>query len=302
MKVSVIIPTYNYGKYLQESLSSVLKQTYSAFEIIIIDDGSTDNTQDFIQPYLSNPTVKYIKTENTGVSSARNTGIKLAKSPLIAFLDADDIWHYDKLEKQLPLFKNPMVGVVYSLKDTFNENGPRENYERGKLFRGNILPYLMTHNFICSSSAVVRYECLKKVGLFDSRLSQGEDMDLWLRIAAEGYEFDYVNLPLVDYREGGQASSPVQWEKRFRGNTLMFRNFFSHPRFKKKVTHKMRRQAWAALWRKRGYLLIEQKKRIQALRYATASLSYVPFNRMALGIIAKCLLPDFLVKQFPEQS
>jgi glycosyltransferase involved in cell wall biosynthesis len=296
MKYSVIIPTYNYGHYLPQSLQSALNQTVPANEIIIVDGGSTDNTPEVIKPYLTEARIRYIKTENLGVSAARNTGIESSQSDLIAFLDADDIWLHSKLEFQLPLFSNPRVGVVYSLRHPFNEGGLVKDYGHVKVFRGLILPRLMEHNFICLSSAVVRRECLEKAGLFDVQLSQGEDMDLWLRIAAEDYEFDYVDQPLVHYREGGITSNPVQWEKGYWQNKLMFKNFFSNPKYKRKIPCSMRRQAWAALWRKRGYALFERGKRFGALKYGMASAFYVPINKMAWGVVAKCILPSILVR------
>ena len=297
MKYSVVIPTYNYGHYLPQSLGSALNQTVQPDEIIIVDGGSTDNTPDVIKPYLTDARIKYIRTENLGVSATRNAGIEQSSSEFIAFLDADDIWVNNKLELQLPLFTNPRVGVVYSLRQPFNEKGLMKDYEHVKVFRGDVLPHLMTHNFLCLSSAVVRKECFVSAGLFNERLSQGEDMDLWLRIAAEGYEFDYVNEPLVRYRQGGLASNPTQWDKRYQQNRLMFKKFFTNPNYKERVTTRMRRHAWAALWCKRGAVLYTQKKRFQALLFGLASISYVPANRIAWSVVAKAILPTKIVRR-----
>jgi len=295
MRYSVIIPTYNYAKYLPESLGSALNQTAPPFEIIVVDGGSTDNTPDVIKSYVSDSRIKYIRTENRGVSAARNTGIQLSKSELIAFLDADDIWVHKKLELQLPLFNNPRVGVVYSLRHPFNENGLIEDFEHVKVFRGPVLPYLMEHNFICLSSAVVKRECFDKAGLFDVRLSQGEDMHLWLRIAAEGYEFEYVNEALVHYREGGLGSNLPQWDKRYQQNKLTFKEFFASPKYKKKITFAMRRRAWGTLWAKRAYMLYLQGRYFQAILYGMASTFYIPINRLAWGVIAKSILPAKII-------
>jgi len=301
MKYSVIIPTYNNGKYLPESLGSALNQTVSPHDVIVVDDGSTDNTPDVIKPYLSDTRIKYIRTENRGVSAARNTGIEMANSELIAFLDADDIWLPNKLEAQLPLFNNPRVGVVYSLRQPFNEHGLIKNYEHVKVFRGDVLRHLMEHNFICLSSAVVKRECFDKAGLFDVRFSHGEDMHLWLRIAAEGYEFEYVSMVLVDRREGGEASRRQNWDKRFYGGKLLFKEFFSNPKYRKIISYKMRRVAWASLWRKQGYYYYEQGKPVQALWFGVASLSFVPINRMAWGIVTKSILPASLGRRLRSQ-
>ena len=122
MRVSVIIPTYNYAHFLPECIDSVLAQTVLPDEIVIVDDGSTDNTPEIIKPYLSHSLIKYIRTENSGVSSARNLAIMEASGDLIGILDSDDKWRSDKLELQLPLFENEKVGVVYSLSQRLDEN------------------------------------------------------------------------------------------------------------------------------------------------------------------------------------
>jgi glycosyltransferase involved in cell wall biosynthesis len=295
--ISVVIPTYNYAQYLPDSLESAISQTYAPYEIIVIDDGSTDETPEVIEPYLSNAKVRYLRTENCGVSAARNKGIELSKSDLIAFLDADDTWVPEKLELQLPLFNNNSVGVVYSLRRPFNEQGPIKGYKHVDVFRGHVLQRLMMHNFISMSSAIVRRECLERAGLFDVQLSQGEDMDLWLRIAGEGYEFDYVNRPLVNYRLGGQASNPALWDKRYQDNRMMLKKFFSDPKYKTKVSMNMRRHAWAALWRKRGYGLREQRRNLEALKCGVASLIYVPNNKMAWGVVVKSIVQIFMTKR-----
>jgi hypothetical protein len=121
-------------------------------------------------------------------------------------------------------------------------------------------------------------------------------MDLWLRIAAEGYEFEYVNLALIDRRAEGDASKAQNWDKRYYGNRLLFKEFFLNPKYQKIISYKMRRHAWAALWRKRGSVLCEQGYRFKAFRYGIGSVFYVPFDRMAWGVILKSILPGPLIK------
>jgi glycosyltransferase involved in cell wall biosynthesis len=202
--VSVVITCYNYGQYLAECITSVINQTYKEFEIIIVNDGSTDNTDEIVIPFLQMPNFIYITQENSGQTVAKNSGIKISKGEFIAFLDADDFWHPTKLEKQVPLFKNN-VGVVYSLIQLIDENSKElDNGTTPKYLqpqRGLIRESIIFDNFIAFSSSIVKKECFAKAGMFDESLKMGIDWDLWLRISAE-YHFDYVDEKLLYYRVG----------------------------------------------------------------------------------------------------
>jgi glycosyltransferase involved in cell wall biosynthesis len=213
--VSVVLATYNYGRYLAGALDSALGQTLNDSEIIVIDDGSTDETQQVMRPYFANPRVRYFGTEHCGQPAAKNTGIRLARAPLIAFLDADDLWVPTKLEKQVALFEiNPNLGVVYSRRWLMDELGRHLHFTQPPLPRGNVLEAMFRHNFICFSSAVVRRSVLEEVSLFDTDLALAIDYDLWLRIA-QRYPFDYVDEPLVKYRTG-HASLSRRTEERLK--------------------------------------------------------------------------------------
>src|SRR5262245_55106442 len=119
--VSVVVATQNYGQYLAGAVQSVLDQSWRDLEIIVVDDGSTDNTSEVVRPFLCDPRVRYHRTDGLGQSRAKNLGIQLARAPLVAFLDGDDEWLPDKLERQLPLFDVAAVGVVYSLRKLMDE-------------------------------------------------------------------------------------------------------------------------------------------------------------------------------------
>jgi glycosyltransferase involved in cell wall biosynthesis len=138
--VSVVVSAYNYGRFLAAALQSVLAQSFQDFEVIVIDDGSDDNTPEVAASFLHDPRIRYHRTERQGVSKAKNTGIGLATAPLIAFLDADDLWLSLKLERQLALLaKNPQLGVVYSRKFLMDQNGNDIPYIQPVLYRGDIL-------------------------------------------------------------------------------------------------------------------------------------------------------------------
>ena len=211
-KISIIIPTYNYAQYICEAIESVLNQTYKDFEIIVVDDGSTDNTKEVIKPYLNK--IKYIYQQNSGPSAARNRGIKEAKGEYIAFLDADDIWLAQKLELQIKFMeKEKEVGLIFSDMILFNEKGIIKNsFLKEKLFFNklsikplsstekviydNVFNALLQENFIPTNTVIVKKECFNKVGFFDETLFSVEDRDMWLRIGLF-YDIGFINFPLV---------------------------------------------------------------------------------------------------------
>jgi glycosyltransferase involved in cell wall biosynthesis len=198
VKVSTIIPTYNRGHGLLTSIESALAQTYPDFEIIIVNDASQDETG-AIAGAIDDPRVKVIEhSENRGVSAARNTGIRAAGGELVAFLDDDDLWLPAKLEKQVPLFKDKSVGMVYcgmSFVDEAGNVGSQALPSR----RGDIYSSLLFKNCTAAGSvAVVRRECFDVVGLFDEDLTAFEDHDMWIRIARR-YRFDFVPEALAHY-------------------------------------------------------------------------------------------------------
>jgi glycosyltransferase involved in cell wall biosynthesis len=207
--VSVVIATYNYGGYLPLALDSALSQTLADLEIIVVDDGSTDDTERVIQPYRLDPRIGYLRTDHLGQSAAKNAGIRRARGRYVAFLDADDLWLPTKLEKQIELFERsgPELGVVYCRRRWIDEGGRELDRDERQPHRGDVLARLFHRPFICFSSSMIRRAVLDDVGLFDESIPMAIDYDLWLRIGLK-YHFDYVDERLVMYRTGhGNLSS-----------------------------------------------------------------------------------------------
>jgi len=202
-RVTVIIPTCNRSAYLKRAIESVCAQTYTDFEIIVVDDASTDDTPEVVAQFADKP-IKYIRhEENKGGSVARNTGIKNSQSEYIAFLDDDDEWLPNKLEVQMNVFEqsSPQVGPIYSGHSVIDRNTGKTKGIWRAVKRGNIFEELMKGNCVSTtSSVVVKRACLEKVGNFDSLLPSFQDYDLWIRIARH-YEFEYVEDLLVNYYE-----------------------------------------------------------------------------------------------------
>lgn len=199
--VSVVIATYNMAEYLPLAVQSALDQTYRDLEIIIVDDGSTDETPTILdRRWSEDPRVRLITQENQGQTAAKNRGIAAATGKYVAFLDADDQWVRDKLEKQVPRFgDSPKIAVVYSDQRYIDEYGAPLHRRGLEYPEGLITEQLLVDNFVNFSSAVVKREVLEEFGGFDATLPMSIDYDLWLRIST-GYEFRCVNEVLVDYR------------------------------------------------------------------------------------------------------
>lgn len=199
--VSVIIPTYNRACFLRSAIASVINQTFQDFEIIIVDDGSKDNTQSLVQE-LEDERIRYVRHEtNRGEAKARNTGVLNSSGEYIAFLDDDDEWFPDKLQRQLNLLQSAdsSVGGVYTGYVAIDAVEGRTLRECAPEKRGNIYKDLAAGNVIGGPSTVLlRMECFKKLGLFDETIPWGLDYDMWIRIA-EKYGFECIKEPLVKY-------------------------------------------------------------------------------------------------------
>lgn len=223
--VSVVMANYNYGRYLPAAIESVLAQSWTNLELLIVDDGSTDNSVEIISRYLSDGRARLIPVPHLGQPGAKNAGIAAASGQFIAFLDADDIWHTDKLAQQLPLFENGSVGVVYSRRTLIDETGSPLPYLQPRLHRGQVLDAMFNDNFVCFSSVVVRRSVFEHIGCFDPHIALAIDFDLWLR-AARHYQFDYVDAPLVEYRVGhGNLSRRIG--ERLKTAMLLMRRFLA---------------------------------------------------------------------------
>lgn len=206
-KISVIIPVYNAMTYLPETLESVFKQTFSDFEILIINDGSSDNVVEWVSQ-ITDSRVKLISQANQGVSAARNTGINNSQGEYIAFLDADDLWKPTKLEKQVNrLEANPTVGLAYTWTAFIDQFSQPVGVSLISHIEGNVWEKIVVRDMISTgSSTMIRAECFDKVGLFDSDLSIGEDRDMWTRIAS-CYPFAVIKEPLTLYRRHPQNTT-----------------------------------------------------------------------------------------------
>lgn len=265
--VSVVIPSYNYGKFVVEAVESALAQTYSPLEVIVVDDGSTDDTRERLARYSDR--IKYIWQENRGLSAARNTGIRNANGVWVALLDADDCWHPQKIEVQLGAVAGEMnlglLGCRSSrvLPPTLSFTPPtRALTVRDFLLSARIGP----------SGALIRRDCFETVGYFNEQLRSIEDRDMWLRIAAR-FHAVLVESPCWWYRyHPGQMSRSA--DRMFQNYRRVLDDFFrSHPEHRG-----LYRIAHSYLYYDAALAYFEQGQRLAAVWKLLGSVWRMPFG------------------------
>ena len=222
--ISVITPTFNRADFLPAAISSVLAQTYEDFELIVVDDGSVDDTCAVIKPFLDDKRVRYFYQENQGQSVARNYTLAQSSGEFIAFLDSDDLWCPDKLEKQLRAYgANPGVDIVHGDEVLINEQGEVISRKNMGRCSGCITRQLLADNSVSITTALVKRRCFDEMGGFDTSVGVADDYELWLRFSAR-YRFHYEPGIVVSYRVmEAQISSDKR--RRFAANEMIITNF-----------------------------------------------------------------------------
>lgn len=278
--VSIVVTCYNYGPYLREALDSVVRQTWTDYEVIIVDDGSTDETPAVAAVYAEQFHMMYVRQENMGQAAAKNIGIQRASSPWIAFLDADDVWLPRKLELQLSAAgTDSEIGVVYTDRMWVSPSSVSlEMVESRRLVSGNILPNLFEDNIVCFSSSLVRRECFMRHGLMDRGLRLGIDFDLWLRIARE-YRFVCVPQQLVRYRTGHANLSQFKRE-RYETALFIMRRFLDEYGGRELLPAWVIKAAFATTYANYAWYLRSHCPQ-EALRKYADALSYDPVHLAA---------------------
>lgn len=270
--VSVVIPTFNMARFLPEAVGSVLGQTYPHLEIHVIDDGSDDDPRGALGPLLADSRVRFQTILQSGQARAKNVGIRAAAGQFIAFLDADDLWVPDKLERQLPLFERPEIGVVYTDHQNIDDQGHPLPTTSPRPRTGRVTNELFIENFVTGMTAIVRRECFDRVGLFDESIPMGIDYDLWLRISV-AYEFGYLKQRTYLYR-----SWEGQMSRRFATRLscaigIMERFLERHPGL---VPPEVQREAWAHTFTYGGEAFARQGRPVEAVRWLLRAIGRHP--------------------------
>lgn len=304
LKVSVILPVYNGASTISETIQSVLNQSLDAFELIVINDGSTDNTLNIVQSF-QDPRITLHSFPNAGLAASRNRGIRLATAHSIAFIDADDTWTVDKLAAQHRILqKCPQAALAYSWVEYIDENGnflaPSNHFH----FNGDAFPQLLAGNFLVSgSNPMVRSSAFEQTGLFNENLKAAEDWDMWLRIAER---FEIVCVPKIQilYRRYPSAMS-FDLERMERASLSVIANIYDtapdHLQYLKRITLAntnifLMSQALKAIPSVKNGLNAGSFY-IKAARWNRKVLHLKPFLRSIFHILSMLLLPRRLFQK-----
>ena len=289
-KVSIIIPAYNAERFLGETIKSALRQTFVDFEMIIVDDGSTDKTQPIAEEFVKqDPRIQYIYQKNQGHAVCRNTGLRKAIGEYTAFLDADDIWLPTKLEKQITLLESEKdLGMVHSARIRIDHLGNELPTSYGNSeYRSGMIFYnlLLRKAQVCTSTVVCRKSVLDEVGYFDETFPDrigGEDRELWLRIARR-FEIAYIQEPLVKYRYLKSSLSRSRKKETFlRGRFhVIDKSLNDEPQILKK--NFLKRLAYSSVYREMIYAELEVNNLKDAIRHCRKAIVYFPLNLKLYG-------------------
>lgn len=297
--VSVVMAAYNHGSYISFAIDSVISQSFTDWELIIVDDGSSDHTSDVVRPYLKDSRIVYFRQCNKGQASAKNIGIARSRGEYIAFLDADDVWYSNKLSQQLRLFNDPEVGVVHARRQLIGVSGNILEYKQNAIPRGNVLNQIFIDNFVCFSSSVVRKVCFEKVGLFDESLRLGIDFDRWIRISAR-YKFDHSDDILVQYRVGHGQLSDFKVERVHTAFRIMD-SCLRDVEVKMRLTMSAKLAAYSMTYNTLGYGQLDAGKCWQARTNFLKSLWYWPFQFDAIKFLLKSFIPSAVLRRLRNQ-
>lgn len=267
--VSVITPTFNRAGYLHHAIESVLAQTVDRFELLVVDDGSTDDTPELMERYSSDSRIRYFQQPNQGQSVARNRGIKEARGDFICFLDSDNAWLPEKLEKSLEVFRNnPECHVVYGDYIEIDQWGKELGVNRMRRFSGAITPELLKDNFISMNTTMTRRGCFETMGGFDEADRLAEDYGLWLRLSTQ-YQFYYLADVLGFYRVmEHQISSDKR--RRLDANERILLSFLNT--YPNAVTSEQKHRGLSHFYLRRARFLASEKSYFDAYRDIVRSI------------------------------
>jgi glycosyltransferase involved in cell wall biosynthesis len=300
-KISVIIPVYNAEETIKETLKSVLSQTFSQFEIIVINDGSQDKTLEIVSRILD-PRLKVLSYPNAGVSVSRNRGISQAAGEYVSFLDADDLWTPDKLETQLKALQaNPQAAVAYSWTDWIDESGQFLRSGGHITVNGDVYAKLLLRDFVESgSNPLIRRQALTEVGGFDESLNLAADWDMWLRLAAR-YEFVAVPSSQILYRVSPNSMSSNVWKMEAESLQIIERAFAVAPESLQHLKREVLGSRYKYLTFKSLEGTPERKKGLAAVRFFWQMVRYDRSMLLRSQILAIVLVKIAIATLLPSQ-
>lgn len=282
-RVSVITPTYNRADFIGQAVQSVLVQDYTDFELLIVDDGSTDNTEAILQPFLKDSRIHYSKQANQGQSLARNNALAQARGEFICFLDSDNAWVPGKLSMQIAyLDSNPNVDVVYGDNIFINEAGEETSRENMTRHSGFIAYPMLKDNCVAMNTTMARRRCFDEMGGMSGTRRVADDYDLWLRFSAR-FRFHYMAEYLAYYRVMEQQISSDK-TARFDSNEAIIHDF--RRQFPDVLPRKRFDEAFAFFYMRKARFLAAAGQRRQAWCEILRALGYRPFSRVVWRAVA----------------
>ncbi|TAK11327.1 MAG: glycosyltransferase family 2 protein [Anaerolineae bacterium] len=290
--VSVVIPTYGRAALVQEAVASALAQTYTDIEIIVVDDGSPDNTESVLQSLAGAERIRNIRQANAGPAAARNRGLREARGKWVAFLDDDDLFEPDKLEKQLALAeREPEARFIHSDFRKFSADTPDLGVRETSWFSGNVYPEILAHwsTLMASPCVMVRRDVFGEVGEFDESLKWAEELDLWRRIARV-YPFFHVPEPLTKVRQQTVSLSSDR-SRAAAAYRIMLDKAFADDAALGEV---FRRRALAAMYTNVSHNLLGEggaAEMRQARGFARTALGFRPLDAGAWAGLAASFVP-----------
>ena len=294
--ISVIIPTYNCEKYISEAINSALYQTYTDYEIIVIDDGSTDNTRGIIENIY--PQVRYFYLPNQGAASARNYGIRRARGAFIAFLDADDLWLPEKLEKQLKVFNaDQELMLVFTEHLGVDTTGFRETIflKKERLMKGDIVKNIFFYSHVALPTVMVRRQVFQEIGYFDEQLNVAEDDNLWMRIALK-FRIHLLDEVLVHCRftENSLSRTAINLFDGGLKNIDLIET--KYPDLKKRLGKANIRRKKSDIYSFYGYFFFSECNYEMSRRYLIKSITYYPQIYSVIYYFFSFFPPSFIEK------
>lgn len=277
--VSVIVPIFNRQELVGPALDSILEQTYRPLEIIAVDDGSTDDTQEILERYANRyqDHLTVLRQPNSGPAVARNRALRHARGEFIAFLDSDDVWLPSKLELQLPRL-TPEVGLVYSALQEVDADGRvLATVHCDQEMRGDVYRHLLVRNRMTGGTVVVKRSALETVGVFDESLRAAENWDLWIRISKD-FAVDFVDQPLLQYQKHDDRLSLDRPRMQAAAEAVLAKHFPQPPAAGDPLLDNYNR-AYANIYYRRGVNFFSSRKYPEARQMFRRCWKYCPRYR-----------------------
>ena len=283
--ISIIMPVYNGEKYIQDAIESVLAQTVKDFELIVVDDGSTDATLAILEAYADHLII--LRQQNSGHAAARNAAAEISRGQWIAMIDADDQWHPEKLAQQLALAGD--AHVIYTAAYNFEDSSRVDitTFADGNCHNGDVFDQLLLDNFITHSSILMKRDAFLQAGGYDESLKTTCDWDLWLRMSAVGCKFHGTPEPLTHYRWRATSNSRNH-DCTCRDRLNVLKKALRSPRARR-TSLLVRQTAIARVWQTSAWFVAEKDDR-KALNWYLRSVVHRPYSIRGWKEVTRCCL------------